>query len=370
MAEIDAFLRAHEVAAAHEEASRENADGDASNGAARRRKNKKKKKPTAAADGVAAAAEARASRTSGSPPSPSSRSSPSSAARIPFILSSRARRRTRSRRSVVNNQTKIRAHRFPTRRAFRDRRESNRRKSTRPRRARGRGRRRAAVRDVHLGWASPDSRRGRPRARRPRRARAHVPDHGRTRERASGAHAVAGDGKVVEPVEGALAAARRGGGTGRRERAGVAAPRATRAEARGRERARRVSSARGLARRAKAPAREERRGARAGRPETRTRTRTRTRGDAFPRFRRARDRTARRFVGIVARGRGERRAKPRVGYASVAPMKEILQTRGCSALEALGILFRDSDREFERAAATTTPSSDDYSRRLSSRDAL
>ena len=67
---------------------------------------------------------------------------------------------------------------------------------------------------------------------------------------------------------------------------------------------------------------------------------------------------------------GERRAKPRVGYASVAPMKEILQTRGCSALEALGILFRDSDREFERAAATTTPSSDDYSRRLSSRDAL
>jgi hypothetical protein len=172
------------------------------------------------------------------------------------------------------------------------------------RRARGRGRRRAAVRDVHLGWASPDSRRGRPRARRPRRARAHVPDHGRTRERASGAHAVAGDGKVVEPVEGALAAARRGGGTGRRERAGVAAPRATRAEARGRERARRVSSARGLARRAKAPAREERRGARAGRPETRTRTRTRTRGDAFPRFRRARDRTARRFVGIVARGRG------------------------------------------------------------------
>ena len=67
---------------------------------------------------------------------------------------------------------------------------------------------------------------------------------------------------------------------------------------------------------------------------------------------------------------GERRAKPRVGYASVAPMKEILQTRGGSALEALGILFRDSDREFERAAATTTPSSDDYSRRLSSRDAL
>ena len=57
MAEIDAFLRAHEVAAAREEASRENADGDASNGAARRRKNKKKKKPTAAADGVAAAAD-------------------------------------------------------------------------------------------------------------------------------------------------------------------------------------------------------------------------------------------------------------------------------------------------------------------------
>ena len=129
-----------------------------------------------------------------------------------------------------------------------------------------------------------------------------MPDHGRTRERASGADALARDGKVVEPSRGALAAARRGGGTGRRERAGVAAPRATRAEARGRERARRVSSARGLARRAKAPAREERRGARAGRPETRTRTRTR--GDAFPRFRRARDRTARRFVGIVARGRG------------------------------------------------------------------
>ena len=56
MAEIDAFLRAHEVAA-QEEASREEADGDASNGAARRRKNKKKKKPTAAGDGVAASAE-------------------------------------------------------------------------------------------------------------------------------------------------------------------------------------------------------------------------------------------------------------------------------------------------------------------------
>jgi hypothetical protein len=63
MAEIDAFLRAREVAAAREDASRENADGDASNGAARRRENEKKKKPTAAADGVAAAADgARVSR--------------------------------------------------------------------------------------------------------------------------------------------------------------------------------------------------------------------------------------------------------------------------------------------------------------------
>ena len=57
MTEIDAFLRAREVAAAREDASRENADGDASNGAARRRENEKKKRPTAAADGVAAAAD-------------------------------------------------------------------------------------------------------------------------------------------------------------------------------------------------------------------------------------------------------------------------------------------------------------------------
>ena len=57
MAAIDAFLRAREVAAAREDASRENANGDASNGAARRRENEKKKKPTAAADGVAAAAD-------------------------------------------------------------------------------------------------------------------------------------------------------------------------------------------------------------------------------------------------------------------------------------------------------------------------
>ena len=62
-AAIDAFLRAHELAAAREDASRENADGDASNGAARRRENEKNKKPTAAADGVAAAADgARVSR--------------------------------------------------------------------------------------------------------------------------------------------------------------------------------------------------------------------------------------------------------------------------------------------------------------------
>ena len=52
MAAIDAFLRAHEVAAAREDASRENADGDASNGAARRREHEKTKKPTAAADGA------------------------------------------------------------------------------------------------------------------------------------------------------------------------------------------------------------------------------------------------------------------------------------------------------------------------------
>ncbi len=151
-----------------------------------------------------------------------------------------------------------------------------------------------------------DGQRGRPRARRRRRARAHVPDHGRTRERASGADALARDGKVVEPSRGALAAARRGVGTGRRERADVAATRATRDETRRRERLRRVSSARGVARRARAPAREERRGSRAGRPETRTRTRTRTRGETFPRFRRARDRTARRFDGIIARGRRRR----------------------------------------------------------------
>ena len=43
MAAIDAFLRAHEVAAAREEAS---------TGAARRREHEKKKKPTAAADGA------------------------------------------------------------------------------------------------------------------------------------------------------------------------------------------------------------------------------------------------------------------------------------------------------------------------------
>ena len=52
MAAIDAFLRAREVAAAREDASREHADGDASNGAARRREHEKKKKPTAAADGA------------------------------------------------------------------------------------------------------------------------------------------------------------------------------------------------------------------------------------------------------------------------------------------------------------------------------
>jgi len=67
---------------------------------------------------------------------------------------------------------------------------------------------------------------------------------------------------------------------------------------------------------------------------------------------------------------GEGGARPRVGYASVAPMKEILQNRGCSALEALGILFRDSDREFERATPTTpSPSSGGYSRLRSSRGA-